>query len=176
MILIYTILITSALFHFGSRARVTSFIWSRYPLALARFMDCAMCSGAWYGIAIAIVALSLGYDYPGLEDQHALVACFFGSAVWTPIVAGLVQHMMGLMGMRQSIIDEMVERGLIDPKEASPDEPTAAAVAEALQIIESRVPPPCEKCKTKLLSPNGIHFACPKCDPSAFDVDTGRPT
>lgn len=158
MTLIYTILITSALFHFGSRARVTQPLWSRYPLALARFMDCAMCSGAWYGLLVTVIALSLGYNYPGLKDQHALVACFFGSAVWTPIVAGIVQRMMLEMGTRQAIVDEMIRRGLY---EDGGEIPTGEEVATPMVMT----PPPCPQCSKPMVYTLGGNepYACPTC-------------
>jgi hypothetical protein len=87
--LIYALL-TSAAFYLGSRAVITRKLWSRYPINLAKFMDCAACSGAWYGfLASAILRLPL----PGiLANEWASVPVIgLCSIVWTPIVAGLMQ-------------------------------------------------------------------------------------
>lgn len=82
-------LLTTAAFYLGSRAVITRFLWSRYPPAFARFMDCAACSGFWYGL-IAAGALDLGpANVPPAARPVVIALC---SAVWTPIVAGLMQH------------------------------------------------------------------------------------
>lgn len=120
MILLYTILVTSTLFHIGSRATITSGIWRRYPYAVARFMDCAMCAGAWYGLLTSIVFQVLGYRYPGLDSHHAPFVCFLASAAWTPVGAGLVQLAMDQIGTKQPIIDEMIKRQeIVVPDEES---------------------------------------------------------
>ena len=109
MILLYTILITIALFFGGSRAVITRFIWSRYPPTLDRFMDCPMCSGAWYGALVSIVFTQLGYHYPGLEDWHAPFVLFLCSAIWTPVGAGVVQRLLFDVGLKESAADEIHE-------------------------------------------------------------------
>jgi hypothetical protein len=46
-------LLTCTLWYLGTRAVITSWLWSRYPPRLARFMDCSACAGFWYGFAVA---------------------------------------------------------------------------------------------------------------------------
>jgi len=46
-------LIASALYYLGSRAKITSFLWSHYPPAFDRFMMCAACTGFWLGLGLA---------------------------------------------------------------------------------------------------------------------------
>ncbi len=104
MTLIYTMLITVALYYAGSRAQLTRFVWSRYPIWLSRLMDCSMCSGAWYGLFVAVVATQgFEYQYPGLEDHHAPFVCFLGSAIWTPLIAAKVQHGIEFLGVKEEI-------------------------------------------------------------------------
>lgn len=126
MILVYTILLTTTLFFLGSRARITQSIWSRYPRWLERFMDCAMCTGAWYGIAVAIVLLKLGYHYPGLDDRHAPFVIFLASAAWTPIVSAIVQWSMEWLGAKTALSDEELEvaaKAIVDLKDELPPRP-----------------------------------------------------
>lgn len=81
-------LVTSAMFYLGSRAVITRSLWSRYPPWLARWFDCAACSGAWYGLIVGIVGkytMWLGGAIP-----HPLVVMLC-AIVWTPIVTGLMQ-------------------------------------------------------------------------------------
>src|SRR5512147_2730950 len=73
-------LLTAALFYLGSRATITAFLWRRYPPMLAALMDCAACSGTWYGF---LVAATLG-RWAGL-DFLTLPA----TAYYTPIVVAL---------------------------------------------------------------------------------------
>lgn len=97
-LLIYALL-TPALFYLGSRAVITSWLWSRYPPKLARFMDCAACSGFWYGVAVSLALRLPVYpgdvptgseNYPG---SFVLTPFVVGlcAIVWTPIVAGIMQ-------------------------------------------------------------------------------------
>lgn len=92
---------TAALFYLGSRAVITSAIWSRYPHGLAKFMDCAACAGTWYG---ALAALLGGYvldlpfgSLPGkqIETIAAVALC---SMVWTPIVAFQMDKALSQLG------------------------------------------------------------------------------
>ena len=93
-LLIYALL-TPALFYLGSRATVTSWLWSRYPSKLAKFMDCAACSGAWYGVLVSTV-LRLPYDgVYGEADECPTwaipIVIGLCSMVWTPIIGGIMQ-------------------------------------------------------------------------------------
>jgi hypothetical protein len=97
--LIVYALLTSSMFYLGSRAVITKPLWSRYPPKLASFMDCAACSGAWYGLLVGIVAWVFRYPgvrgYPGglldSAEWYSPVFVALCSIVWTPIVAGLMQ-------------------------------------------------------------------------------------
>jgi len=95
-ILIYALL-TSSAFYLGSRAVITRPIWSRYPRWLASFMDCAACSGFWYGLGFSLLARSLGPFGPnslvGPFGPSILGSVLTGlcATVWTPIMAGYMQ-------------------------------------------------------------------------------------
>lgn len=82
----------SALFYLGSRAVITRWLWSRYPPKLASFMDCAACTGFWYGL---ILALTIGrwehISYLGHYDGWTPLLIALSAIVWTPIGAGIMQ-------------------------------------------------------------------------------------
>lgn len=88
-------LLTAALFYLGSRALVTSWLWSRYPRRLAQFMDCPYCTGFWYGLLVAIVG-GYSFDLPfgSLVGNEAGTVIVVGvcSIMWTPIVASLAHQ------------------------------------------------------------------------------------
>lgn len=87
-------LLSTALFYLGSRAKITSWLWSRYPKPVTEFMDCSACSGFWYGVLIA-VTFGRRYDltYLGLDpyDLWTPILVGLGSMTLTPIVGGLMQ-------------------------------------------------------------------------------------
>jgi hypothetical protein len=103
ILLLYPLL-TAALYYLGSRAKITSWLWSKYPPALASFMDCAACTGFWYGFLVECV-------YGGAEPMFApyaltepfrvgLSAITVGlcSLVLTPIVANVMQNSLFMLG------------------------------------------------------------------------------
>jgi hypothetical protein len=85
-LLIYA-LCTSAAFYLGSRAVITHWLWSRYPRRLAVFMDCAACTGFWYGLGFAWLSTVCGYPVKTHYTPWVIGLC---SMVWTPIVAGIM--------------------------------------------------------------------------------------
>lgn len=92
-ILLFSIL-SAALFYLGSRAMITRAIWSRYPRALASFMDCSACSGFWYGVLLSItIGRRYALSYLGLDpyDVFTPILVGLGCIAVTPIVAGLMQ-------------------------------------------------------------------------------------
>ena len=97
------ILIAAALYYLGSRAKITSFAWSRYPLWLASFMDCAACTGFWYGLALAIVFGLVGKNptYFELPIDRPWAWPFVGlaSIVTTAIVAATMQYALDYLGI-----------------------------------------------------------------------------
>ena len=99
-LLLYSIL-TAALFYLGSRAVITQAIWNRYPRPFAKFMDCAACSGTWYGaILAATVGRYLGLDLLGLDSQawSTPIVVALVSMVTTPIVANVMQRSLLELG------------------------------------------------------------------------------
>lgn len=100
-LIIYSLLST-ALYYLGSRAVITQALWSRYPPQMARFFDCSACSGAWYGIALA---LSLGHFYEldvfmfKSNGWITPIVVGFCMMVLTPLVAGLMQHAINVLGV-----------------------------------------------------------------------------
>jgi len=97
-LIIYSLL-CAAMFYLGSRAVVTSFLWSRYPKKLARFMDCAACTGFWWGLFWSVV---VPFDILGLAagwmTSGVIGLCML---VLTPIAAGLMQVALDHLGSVQ---------------------------------------------------------------------------
>lgn len=90
-VLLYALLTTS-LYYLGVRAKITRWLWSRYPKWLDNFMMCAACSGFWYGLAVGFVG-GWDYDLPflGLAGRSWITpfVVAFCSIVWTPIIAAI---------------------------------------------------------------------------------------
>lgn len=101
-LLLYTLL-SAAMFYLGSRAVITSFLWSRYPRRFASFMDCAACTGFWWGVSFACY---FRFDVLGLDGRAETTPIFVGlcSIVLTPIAAGLMQR--GLDSLGSAVADE----------------------------------------------------------------------
>ncbi len=82
-------LLTTALYYLGCRARVTHFLWSRYPRWLDDLTICPACSGYWYGLGVGLLGAWLELPFLGLEPRHLAtpVLVGFASIAWTPILA-----------------------------------------------------------------------------------------
>lgn len=116
-LLLYSLL-SASLFYLGSRAVITSWLWARYPFWLSSFMDCAACSGTWYGAAIAYVGGHyLGLSFMGLPSDSwaAIPIVALVSTSTTPIVAGLVQRGFDVLG--SAVEDSGSESGSTGPKD-----------------------------------------------------------
>jgi hypothetical protein len=90
-------LLTAALWYLGTRATITNGLWSRYPEWFAGWADCAACSGAWYGVFVALVCgQTVHMSFLGLNGAswYTPLAVGLCSMVWTPIVAAA--HAWGL--------------------------------------------------------------------------------
>ena len=92
-------LISAALFYLGARALITSWLWSRYPAKLTTFMDCAACTGFWWGVGLALVH-PFGMSYLGADLHRWWAPVFVGlcSLVMTPIAAGFMQRGLDALG------------------------------------------------------------------------------
>jgi hypothetical protein len=87
-------LLSAGMFYLGSRAIITRWLWSKYPLPLAKFFDCSACSGCWYGMLLAAtLGRYLDLAYLGLSCREWLAVPVIGlaSIVTTPIIAGIMQ-------------------------------------------------------------------------------------
>lgn len=90
-VLVLYVLLSTACFYLGSRARITSWLWSRYPTRFARFMDCPACTGFWWGViwASAIQHNVIGIPFWPMVTEPILIGlCMI---VLVPIAAGLMQ-------------------------------------------------------------------------------------
>lgn len=91
-------LITTALWYLGTRAVITQAIWSRYPLRVARFMDCAACAGFWWGV-VAYSAMAWSNQAPYTKGY--VLGIGFSSMIWTPLLAFL--HDRAMYGLGSAI-------------------------------------------------------------------------
>lgn len=91
-------LLTTALFYLGSRATITAWLWSRYPARLARFMDCAACSGFWYGTLLAVALPQVDATLTVFEGPVAPILTGLCALVWTPAGAALMQMALERVG------------------------------------------------------------------------------
>lgn len=100
MILAIYALISTALFYLGSRALITRSLWEMYPLWLTKLMDCPACVGFWWGMILHLAARRLDLDVGPLPIEHPASPVLVGLCmlVLTPIVAGLMQHGLDLVG------------------------------------------------------------------------------
>lgn len=115
-VVILVALCSTALYYLGSRAKITSWLWSRYPAWLAGFMDCAACSGFWYGFGLAFA-----FDVHLAEIREVpqfVVAIIIGlcSIVWTPLLASLHDFALYRMG---SVVPESTSIKITPSREVS---------------------------------------------------------
>ncbi len=99
-LVLYAIL-SACLFYLGSRAKITTPLWSIYPRWLAELADCAACSGTWYGLILALTVGRYGdLDFFGLPGDFWLTPIIVAmcTMVLTPMVAGVMQTSMMLLG------------------------------------------------------------------------------
>ncbi len=126
-ILIYPLL-TAALYYLGARALVTKWLWSRYPKKLDDFMNCAACSGFWYGVTVGLVGHAAGVPFLGSTAWSVVVVIGLASVIWTPVVANLHDRAIAQLSapdpipLKQQLV-ELIE--VIQPilKPASPPGP-----------------------------------------------------
>lgn len=92
LVLLLYPLLTAALFYLGSRAKITGWLWRRYPPAIASFMDCAACVGFWHGFLVECTfgrvkdLLNIEAAEP-LAVLNAAIVTGLCTLVLTPIVA-----------------------------------------------------------------------------------------
>ncbi len=93
-------LLSTSCYYLGSRATVTHFLWSRYPTAFGRFMDCPACSGFWYGaaIAVAFVLCDRSLPFELTSDPLSIIVCGLASIVLTPIGAAILTRALAENG------------------------------------------------------------------------------
>lgn len=89
-LILYTILMGAATYLL-TRAKVTEWLWSRYPDWLNNWLDCTACSGFWYGLGCAGLGAATNRPFLGLDPQAwptFFVVGLFGMMV-NPIVAAV---------------------------------------------------------------------------------------
>ena len=85
---LYAVLCASASYLL-TRAKITEWLWSRYPAPVAQFLDCTACSGFWFGVGCGIwgaLAARPFADLPAHAWYTVLITGLFGM-IATPIVS-----------------------------------------------------------------------------------------
>lgn len=100
MIAVLYALLTTATYYLGAHAQVTSWLWSRYPPGVDRFMYCAACAGTWYGAGWGAVGAWREWPFLGLPGRDALTVICVAAAsmVWTPVLAYAHLHVLRALG------------------------------------------------------------------------------
>lgn len=96
----------AAFWYLGSRAIITRWLWSIYPTAFARFMDCAACVGFWWGAVIMAFSLWWGSNIPCFASGNPAQVLVAGwiSMITTPLVASL--HDLALTQLGSAVDDD----------------------------------------------------------------------
>jgi hypothetical protein len=122
-------LLTAAFYYLGAHATITAWMHTRYPDSVRGFMECAACSGTWYGFGVA-VGFGYGADVPflGLPGANVATVLLVGlcSMVWTPLVAAL--HLRALLSIHET-------------QQAFADHAEAALNAELRAMAQASAPP-----------------------------------
>lgn len=97
-------LLTTGLYYLGAWAKITKPLWSRYPNGLTSFMECAACTGMWYGTLVGLCGWYADLPFLGLSTQQEapVYALLVGvcAMVWTPPLAWL--HLRALHEIAQA--------------------------------------------------------------------------
>lgn len=105
MIILLYALFSTSMFYLGSRALITEALWTLYPPRFARLMDCAACTGFWWGlIAHVAIGRTFGVDVGPLPADHVATPLVAGLAmlVLTPILAACMHLGLKVLG---SVVD-----------------------------------------------------------------------
>lgn len=129
---IFLVFVTPALYHLGARAKLTAWIHQRYPAWVADVMNCPACSGTWYGMGVAALALDYGHTVFGTTAWWAIPLAGLGAMIWTPIMADLQES---------AIIRLTAPIGTVEPAAEAPVA-AASAPADAAPPAPSAPPTP----------------------------------
>jgi hypothetical protein len=79
----------AAAYYLLARAKVTEWLWSRYPDWLDYWTSCAACAGFWYGLGCGLLGAQYDLALFGLTPDHwlTIAAAAALGMVWTPVVA-----------------------------------------------------------------------------------------
>lgn len=99
-------LLCACAYYLGAAAKITAWLWSRYPRGFDEFMVCPACSGFWYGLACAGVGAWLRLDFLGLPPRsgYTWLLVALCAIVWTPLVSRL--HLASLHYFQQDLDPE----------------------------------------------------------------------
>jgi hypothetical protein len=137
----------AVLYYLGYFAKVTKWLWSRYPDSLSSFMRCAACSGTYYALIAGTGLWLIGFPFLGLPSQlpppfvvpgfwlvkyvTIPVMALWGT-YWIPVLAN--KHLAALQAIGEHEeappIGETHEEAPIVQQEAAELKPTEQPIAE----------------------------------------------
>lgn len=88
---VFCVLLSNTLYYLGSQAKITEFMWSRFPTWLDSYMQCSACSGFLYGVLtgwLFVIGLKMSYLNLGTDWYTPLVVGAV-SITTTPLMAYL---------------------------------------------------------------------------------------
>lgn len=111
---LYTALST-ALYILGSRAKITSWLWSRYPPWIEYWALCPACSGFWYGVLLAmVVGMPLEMPFLGLDPGAPYTPPIVG--LWALVTTPILAHHSVLGWAQLAVVDDEREE-ILDTKD-----------------------------------------------------------
>jgi hypothetical protein len=98
-LVLYAILCGAA-YYLLARAKITKWLWSRYPAWLDTLMMCASCTGTWLGIGCGLLGWWLDLPLLGLDPGHwfSVVAASATGMVVTPLVVYPMLLVLEILG------------------------------------------------------------------------------
>lgn len=113
-------LATPALYHLGARAKLTQAIWSRWEdTGFGRFMNCAACSGFWYGLIVATIGYVLGWTFFGSHAWWTIPTVGTCGIVTTPLLAAAHERALHQLAYNESLPTAV----LVDDRTGQDDPP-----------------------------------------------------
>lgn len=110
---------TPALYHLGARAKLTEPIWSLWSgTGFDRFMNCAACSGFWYGLLVALLGHILGWTFLGAHAWWTIPTVAVCAIVTTPLLAAAHERALHQLAYHEALPKAVIiENRAIDQSE-----------------------------------------------------------
>jgi hypothetical protein len=104
-------LLAAALYYLGARAKITKPIWQLWEDTwFSRFLECAACSGFWYGTITSSIGYALGWHLFGAHAWWTIPTTAIASIVTTPLLAAAHERAMHQLSYGESMPTAIVQR------------------------------------------------------------------